>query len=257
MISAATRQPGGFTTNELALIDALTPYMARLTDIQALHYLSTTLLETYVGTDAGRRIMIGNIRRGSVETIRAVIWLCDLRDFTRLSDTLPSGDLVALLNDYFDCVGPPVRERGGEILKFIGDAMLAIFRFDDEGSRSAACRNALDAANEALGLVDDLNARRAETGADPIGVGIALHLGDVLYGNIGAADRLDFTVIGPAVNLAARIEGLCRPLGERVLMSDAFAKASGGAHRSLGSHELKGVETAQTVFAPAETGDAG
>jgi len=150
-----------------------------------------------------------------------------------------------------------VRERGGEILKFIGDAMLAIFRFDDEASRSTACRNALDAANEALRLVDDLNTRRAEANAAPIGVGIALHLGDVLYGNIGAADRLDFTVIGPAVNLAARIEGLCRPLGERVLMSDAFATASGGEHRSLGSHDLKGVDTAQTVFAPAENGGAG
>ena len=257
MISTATRQPGGFTTAELALIDALTPYMARLTDIQALNYLATTLLDTYVGTDAGRRIMVGNIRRGSAETIRAVIWLCDMRDFTRLSDTLPGDELVALLNDYFDCVGPPVRERGGEILKFIGDAMLAIFRFDDEASRSTACRNALDAAKEALRLVDDLNTRRAEANAAPIGVGIALHLGDVLYGNIGAADRLDFTVIGPAVNLAARIEGLCRPLGERVLMSDAFATASGGEHRSLGSHDLKGVDTAQTVFAPAENGGAG
>jgi adenylate cyclase len=254
MISTATRQPGGFTTAELALIDALTPYMARLTDIQALHYLSTTLLETYVGTDAGRRIMVGNIRRGSTETIRAVIWLCDMRDFTRLSDTLPGEELIALLNDYFDCVGPPVRDRGGEILKFIGDAMLAIFRFDDDASRTDACGNALAAAGEAVELVDALNARRKEASQVPIDVGIALHLGDVLYGNIGAADRLDFTVIGPAVNLAARIEGLCRPLKERVLMSEAFAKASGGGHRSLGSHDLKGVETAQSVFAPAKTG---
>jgi adenylate cyclase len=250
MISTATRQPGGFSVPELALIDALTPHMARLTDIQSLHYLATTLLETYVGKDAGHRIMVGNIRRGSVETIRAVIWLCDMRDFTRLSDTLPSNDLIALLNDYFDCVGPPVRARGGEILKFIGDAMLAIFRFDDEAERTAACENALDAAREAVSLVDTLNARRGEAGAAAIDVGIALHLGDVMYGNIGAADRLDFTVIGPAVNLAARIEGLCRPLGERVLMSEAFAKASGGTHISLGAHALKGVETAQAVYAP-------
>jgi len=253
MISTATRQPGGFTTAELALIDALTPHMARLTDIQALHYLSTTLLETYVGKDAGRRIMVGNIRRGSVETIRAVIWLCDMRDFTTLSDTLPGERLISLLNDYFDCVGPPVRERGGEILKFIGDAMLAIFRFDGEAGRTEACRHALEAAREAIGHVDALNARRGEAGEKPIGVGIALHLGDVMYGNIGAADRLDFTVIGPAVNLAARIEGLCRPLGERVLMSEAFAQASGGVHKSLGSHALKGVEREQAVYAPADT----
>jgi adenylate cyclase len=250
MISTATRQPGGFTTAELALIDALTPYMARLTDIQALRYLSTTLLETYVGTDAGHRIMVGNIRRGSVETIRAVIWLCDMRDFTRLSDTLPGEKLVALLNDYFDCVGPPVRERGGEILKFIGDAMLAIFRFDDDAARTAACENALAAARDAVARIDELNASRKDAAEKRIDVGIALHLGDVMYGNIGAADRLDFTVIGPAVNLAARIEDLCRPLGERVLMSEAFAKASGGAHKALGAHELKGLEMAQMVYAP-------
>lgn len=255
MISTATRQPGGFTTPELRLIDALVPHMARLTDIQALNYLATTLLETYVGKDAGHRIMVGNIHRGSVETIRAVIWLCDMRDFTSLSDTLPSAALVTLLNDYFDCVGPPVRERGGEILKFIGDAMLAIFRFDDDAARASACDGALEAAREAVTLVDALNERREEKDATPIDVGIALHLGDVMYGNIGAADRLDFTVIGPAVNLAARIEGLCRPLRQRVLMSDAFASASSGGHTALGAHPLKGVETAQTVYAPAARGN--
>jgi len=254
MISTATRQPGGFSTAELALIDALVPHMARLTDIQALSYLSTTLLDTYVGTDAGHRIMAGNIRRGSVETIRAVIWLCDLRDFTVLSDRLPSGKLMALLNDYFDCVGAPVRDREGEILKFIGDAMLAIFRFDDEAGRAAACAGAVDAAREAVGLVDALNARRREAGEVPIDIGIALHLGDVMYGNIGAADRLDFTVIGPAVNLAARIEGLCRTLGRRVLLSEAFAAASAAAHEPLGAHALKGVERPQTIFALGAAG---
>jgi len=238
MISTATRQPGGFTTAELRLIDALVPHMARLTDIQALNYLATTLLDTYVGKDAGERIMVGNIRRGSVETIRAVIWLCDMRDFTRLSDTLPSDKLVALLNDYFDCVGPPVRARGGEILKFIGDAMLAIFRFEEDTARAAACTSALDAANEAVALIDELNARRMDAHEVPIDIGIALHLGDVMYGNIGAADRLDFTVIGPAVNLAARIEGLCRPLGRRVLMSEAFATVSNATHEPLGAHTL-------------------
>jgi adenylate cyclase len=251
MISTATRQPGGFTTAELALIDALTPYMARLTDIQALNYLATTLLDTYVGTDAGRRIMVGNIRRGSAETIRAVIWLCDMRDFTRLSDTLPGDELVALLNDYFDCVGPPVRERGGEILKFIGDAMLAIFRFDDDAARSAACQNALDAAEEAMGLIDALNERRAETNAAPIGVGIALHLGDVLYGNIGASDRLDFTVVGPAVNEASRIQALCRPLERNVLISASFHEIACSCHgelMSLGFHALRGVREPQELF---------
>jgi adenylate cyclase len=256
LISTATRQPGGFTTAELALLDALVPHMARLTDIQALNYLATTLLDTYVGKDAGGRIMTGNIRRGSLETIRAVIWLCDLRDFTGLSDTLPGDKLVALLNDYFDCVGAPVRERGGEILKFIGDAMLAIFRFDDETERQKACTEALAAAREAVTLVDALNEKRTGAGEVPVDVGIALHVGDVMYGNIGAADRLDFTVIGPAVNLAARIEGLCRPLGQRVLMSHAFATASETTHEPLGAHALKGVEAPQTVFAPLASNNA-
>jgi len=250
MISAATRQPGGFTTAELTLMDTLVPHMARLTDIQALNFLATTLLDTYVGKDAGGRIMTGNIRRGSVETIRAVIWLCDLREFTRLSDTLPSDRLVALLNDYFDCVGTPVREHGGEILKFIGDAMLAIFRFEDEAERPAACAKASIAAQEAIDLVNALNATRQGAGEETIDIGIALHLGDVMYGNIGAADRLDFTVIGPAVNLAARIEGLCRPLKRRVLMSEDFAKGSGVEHETLGEHALKGVAAPVTVFAP-------
>ncbi|MCZ6863146.1 MAG: adenylate/guanylate cyclase domain-containing protein, partial [Alphaproteobacteria bacterium] len=248
---------GGFTTAELSLVDALLPYMARLTDIQALDFLATTLLDTYVGKDAGHEIMVGNIQRGDTHTIRAVIWLCDLRDFTTLSDTMPGAELIALLNDYFDCVGKPVRARGGEILKFIGDAMLAIFRIANEDELADACKNALEAADEAQGLLGEMNEARRKAGEHPIAFGIGLHVGDVMYGNIGAADRLDFTVIGPAVNLAARIEGLCRELGQTVILSEEFAQASGSDFESLGKHKLKGLAESRQVFAPrAAAGEA-
>lgn len=250
MISIATKRPGGFTAAELALVDGLLFYMSSLTDIQALDYLASTLLDTYVGKDAGHEIMAGRIRRGNVESVRAVIWLCDLRDFTRLSDTIPGPELIALLNDYFDCVGKPVRARGGEILKFIGDAMLAIFRIGPDGDAREACALALAAADEAFANLDNLNQRREEHGAEPIRFGIALHIGEVQYGNIGAADRLDFTVIGPAVNLAARIEGLCPQIGQPVIVSAAFAEASGAALDPLGEHRFKGVPMPQAVFAP-------
>ena len=253
MVSIGTKRPGGFTTAELSLVDALLPYMARLTDIQALDFLATTLLDTYVGKDAGHEIMVGNIQRGDTHTIRAVIWLCDLRDFTTLSDTMPGAELIALLNDYFDCVGKPVRARGGEILKFIGDAMLAIFRIANEDELASACENALAAADEAQGLLGEMNEARLKASEHPIAFGIGLHVGDVMYGNIGVADRLDFTVIGPAVNLAARIEGLCRELGQTIILSEEFAQASGSEFESLGKHKLKGLVESRRVFAPRAT----
>ena len=249
-VTFITERKGGFTTAELQLVGELLPYMARLAEVQSVTYLAATLLDTYVGKDAGRQVMVGNIRRGSVETIRAVVWLCDLRDFTTLSEQMPGEALIGLLNDYFDCVGRPVRERGGEILKFIGDAMLAIFRIENDDALSGACESALDAAEQAQSLLGEMNQARRKTGEPPIAVGIGLHVGDVMYGNIGAADRLDFTVIGPAVNLAARIESLCRELGQDVILSKDFVRASGAEFESLGKHKLKGLSESREVFTP-------
>jgi adenylate cyclase len=247
-VSMTTDRPGGFTNDELRLIDGLVPYMARLTEIQSNRYLARTLLDTYVGPDAGEAILTGNIRRGSAETIHAVIWMCDLRDFTRFSETLPRDELIGLLNAYFQCVGTPIRERGGEILKFIGDAMLAIFRVASPEAAAEDCRKAAEAVSDARLQLEELNTRRVAAGNPALRCGIALHIGDVSYGNIGTADRLDFTVIGPAVNLAARLTSLCGEIGETAVLSAAVARASQLHVESLGRHTLKGIAGAQEVF---------
>jgi len=250
-ITFATDRPGGFTTAELCLISDLLPHMARLTEIQAVRYLAATLISTYVGRDAGHKIMTGRIRRGDVEAIDAVIWLCDLRDFTTLSNDLPGTELIALLNEYFDCVGPPVREHGGEILKFIGDAMLAIFQIEAPANAAEACGHALAAADAALVNLATLQASRFESGKAAVRFGIALHVGEVLYGNVGTGDRLDFTVVGPAVNMAARLESLCRELGEPVVISADFAGHCDRPLDSLGRHALKGIDGTIEAFRPA------
>ncbi len=252
-ITMATHRPGGFSTDELRLVDALLPYMARLTEIQSVRYMAATLLDTYVGHDAGEQILTGAIRRGSAETLHAVVWFCDLRGFTRLSNELPREELIGLLNDYFDCVGPPLRNIGGQILKFIGDAVLAVVPLDEASREGAvrACDAALVAAREALANLDTLNAARAADGKPSIAFGIGLHVGGVMYGNIGTGDRLDFTVIGPAVNMAARLAALCRELDEPVIVSEYFSAASTAPLDALGAHALKGVGAAEQVFRPA------
>ncbi len=260
-ITFTTRAPGGFTIAQLALVDSLLFYLARLTEVQAVNYLATVLLDTYVGRQSGARILKGRIRRGMGETIRAVILMTDLRGFTALTDRLPGDEVLALLNDYFDCLGKPVQERDGEILKFIGDALLAIFPVAPNGDAhagdaqagdaAAACRAALDAVRDAREAARELNEARAAAGQPPIDFGAALHIGDVMYGNIGTSGRLDFTVIGPAVNLAARIESLTKELGTPVLLSADFVAAAQAPAESLGRHPVKGVAEPVEVFRPA------
>ena len=209
------------------------------------------LLGTYLGEDAGRRVHAGSIIRGSVDNLRAVIWYADIRGFTPLSDTAPGPVVVELLNDIFEILTASLRERGGHVLKFIGDAMLAIFPFEEAG-RAETCRRALDSALEAIGKIEALSAARVAAGGPVAPVDLALHLGHVLYGNVGAIDRLDFTVIGPAINEAARIEALCQPLGRAVLVSAEFVEAMKGADsrlKSLGSHALRGVKERKEIFA--------
>ena len=175
------------------------------------HVIASGLLQTYLGEDAGRRVHAGSVMRGSVDKLHAVLWYADIRGFTRISDSAPGPVVVELLNDVFEILTASLRERGGQVLKFIGDGMLATFPFE-EADRAKTCRRALDAAIEAMRNIDALNAARAARGAPVAAVDLALHLGDVLYGNVGATDRLDFTVIGPAINEVARIEALCEPL---------------------------------------------
>lgn len=251
-VSFATKQTDGFTLAELTLVDRLLPYMARVTDVQALSYMATTLLDTYVGPRSGERILNGSIRRGTGSTIHAVIWLSDLRKFTALSSSLPRDEMIDLLNDYFDCLGAAVEEAGGEILKFIGDSMLAIQPLPSPDAERVECEKALSAALAARSKLAALNDKRGSEGKQKFDFGLALHVGDVLYGNIGTHNRLDFTVIGAAVNEAARIEGLCSGLQQPILTSARFADAVPGKLISLGHHTLKGVPEPLEVFRPGE-----
>jgi len=247
-LSFATRRPGGFNDDEFALFAAMIPAVAFNLEVQALRRTARTLLDTYVGRQSGGRVLDGQIQRGSGETIRAVIWLCDLRGFTSLSERLSRDDLIDLLNSYFGPMCDAVARQGGEILKFIGDAMLAIFRIDADPKRT--CAAALSAAAQAQDALAGENARREGEGLPRIDYGLALHVGDVMYGNIGSDTRLDFTVIGPAVNLTARIESMCRQLGRQLLLSADFVEAGSIAAQSLGAYSLKGVGADQEIFAP-------
>ena len=234
----ASDRPGGFASEDLVLIEDLLPLFGALLEIHFNRYVALTLLDTYVGHRAGERILEGQITRGSGATVSAAIWYCDLRGFTALSERLGRDALLGCLNDYFDAMAGAVEANDGEILKFIGDAMLAIFPLEGE----EACRRALRAALGARATMAEQNARRRERGEETLGFGIALHTGEVMYGNIGSAKRLDFTIIGPAVNLVSRLERLCRTLGRDLLISDRFAdECTGWRLASLGYHELPGI----------------
>jgi adenylate cyclase len=254
-LSLATRRPSRFTPDELALFEAMIPALAFNLEVQTLRRTARTLLDTYVGRQSGGRVLEGQIQRGSGETINAVIWLCDLRGFTDLSERLPRDTLIDLLNSYFGAMCDAVASEGGEVLKFIGDAMLAIFPIG--GDRGVTCRAALTAAVRAQAALVEENARRDRANLLRIDYGLALHVGDVIYGNIGSDTRLDFTVIGPAVNLTARIESLCRQLRRQLLLSSNFVEASGISATSLGRFALKGVGSEQEISVPASPDQLG
>ena len=244
--SWATRQPGGFTDADIAVIDSVVGPLARVAEIRALHRVASNLLSTYVGTNAGARVLAGQIRRGHTDAIRAAIWLSDMRGFTKLADRLPPQALVDLLNLYFDCQVPPILDRGGEVLKFMGDGLLAIFPIGEDTNYADVCDAALMAAHDARANV----AKLQSTTNEGIGVrfGLALHVGDVLYGNIGSGNRLDFTCIGPAVNLAARLEKLAGQLERTILASEEFTRYCGHGLEPIGRFAVAGFAEEQTAF---------
>jgi len=248
--SFATDRPRGFRDDDLALLRAVLPALSLAMMTHAGHTIAASLLAAYLGEDAGRRVHSGAIERGSVESIRAVLWYADMRGFTAIADTTPGHAVIELLNEVFETLTASLRERGGQVLKFMGDGMLAIFPALAK-TELQICRDAIDAAREAMRRLDWVNRRRAEASKPNAEVDLALHIGEVLYGNVGAADRLDFTVIGPAVNEAARIETLCEPLGRKVLVSAEFALAAGTCTglRPLGRHRLRGVREPRAVHA--------
>jgi adenylate cyclase len=248
LVTCTTRQPGGFTDAQIAGIEAILTPLARVAEIRALRRTASTLLDTYVGHDAGERILAGHIRRGDIEDIHAAIWLSDMRGFTALADRQPPRVLIDLLNRYFDCQVPVILDHGAEVLKFMGDGLLAIFTI--AGDEAEVCKRALAAARQAQTNIAELS-RSVMPG---LRFGLALHIGDVLYGNIGSGNRLDFTCIGPAVNFAQRIEKLAGELGRGILASGEFARHSPKDFTALGEFTLPGFSAPQEVFGLEDEG---
>lgn len=250
LITFATDRPGGFDDAHIAALKKVLPVLALVSEIRVKNRLARTLLETYVGAHAGELILAGATRRGTGTTVRAAIMICDLRDFTKISDNWPRDDVIDLLNDYFDAMSDPITRHGGEILKFIGDGLLAIFPL----SQPNACANLLRAVTEARQAMAALNQRNNSTGRAPLNYGIGVHVGDVMYGNIGSTSRLDFTVIGPAVNMASRLEALTKQIGKPVLLSRDFAELVTPEFEleRVGQHTVRGFSEPIELFAFAE-----
>jgi len=254
--SWSTRQPGGFMPAQFAALESVMLPLTRVAEIRALRRTAGNLLNTYVGRQSGERVLAGRIRRGYVEDIRATIWLSDMRGFTALSERLPPQALVDLLNRYFDCQVPAILDHGGEVLKFMGDGLLAIFPLASGDEVSAVCRRALACARQAQARVDALDTP-AGIAANAIRFGLALHVGQVLYGNIGGGDRLDFTCIGPAVNLAARLEKVAATLGRAIVASREFAGHLPQEFAPLGEFSVAGFAAPQMVFGLPEPSTEG
>ena len=240
-ISLATDATGGFSDAQLSAFEALLPALAIRLELASTRFSSETLLELYLGRNAASRVLAGDFRRGTGQVIHAAIWLCDLRGFTSLADRLPLQQVVPVLDAYFEAMAAPVQRAGGEILKFIGDSILAVF--PTEGDAASACRRAAATAAESL----DAFAAVPSAAEHGLAAGVAVNLGDVMYGNIGAPDRLDFTVIGPAVNETARMESLCKELKTPLLLSEPVASHLDDTV-PLGSHALRGVSAAKPLF---------
>ena len=241
----ATRAPGGFTAAQFSALESVIHPLARVAEIRALRRTAGNLIDTYVGHQTGERILAGKIRRGYVEAIRAAVWLSDMRGFTALSERSPPQAVIERLNVYFGCQVPAILEHGGEVLKFMGDGLLAIFPIDGgQAARSVCCR-ALDCAQT---FRTRIAALPRQDDADAIRFAVALHVGEVMYGNIGGGNRLDFTCIGPAVNLAARLEKVAAKLGEAIVASAEFAGHCPEQFRPLGEHAVAGFVAPQPVF---------
>ncbi|HKY41257.1 MAG TPA: adenylate/guanylate cyclase domain-containing protein [Polyangiaceae bacterium] len=252
LLTFATRDERGFTQAQVDRIRELRDALGLVFDLRTQASLTQTLAHTYLGKGVSQRVLSGQIHRGDGVTIPAALWFSDLRGFTVLADRIPRDELIDLLNDAFESQVTSVEEHDGEVLKFIGDGLLAIFPVNDATSPELTCQHALAAARACESRLAVVNDARAARSAPTIEYGLALHFGDVMYGNIGAPGRLDFTVIGPAVNLAARLEGVAAQLGRPLVLSATFASLSGAAVTSAGVHSLKGVTEPCEVFVPRE-----
>jgi adenylate cyclase len=249
--------PKGFSEHHIEAIRQLQPFVGLVSKLSKHDYTARNVLSAYLGKDAGRRVLEGQIRLGDVERIPAVIWLSDLRDSTAKAERMPVETFLQAVNAYFGCTAGAVLEHGGEVLRFIGDAVLAVFPVAANESPTKAAHQALAASREAGQRLAALNERRAEQGEEQLAFGLGLHLGEVLYGNIGVPNRIEFSVIGPAANEVSRLESLTKEVGEPVLASRAFKQALHLPWRNLGVHRLKGVGDGMEVFAPPVYEDEG
>ena len=254
VISMTSFQKGGFSTADLGSIYEAMPVLGRLFEVHAQRRISVSLLETYLGPRTGRRVLDGQIKLGDGQLIHAVIWFCDLRNSTKLAESMDTASYLAHLNRFLNAMAGAIVDHGGEILSYIGDAVLAIFPYSVEGTPAAggffvpeACARAVEAARDVAQRMAAVNSAHADM--PPIQYGIGLHLGDVTYGNIGIPQRLQFTVIGPAANEASRIESMTKDLNEPVLTSRRFADGYGRELVSRGEHALKGVAGVHELFA--------
>jgi adenylate cyclase len=239
----------GFSEADVAALRRLVPALGLAIKSAALAKVAATLVEAYLGRDAGRRVLEGRIQRGVADRIEAALWFSDLRSFTTITDTASPGEIIPLLNDYAEAVITAIHEAGGDVLKLIGDGILALFRADDP---SEACRRALQAEEILRTRVKELNEKRRAEERPVTSVYIGLHIGEVFYGNIGSVDRLDFTVVGPAVNETSRIASMCRSVDRPVLISSTFADCLTDTERtrlvSVGRFALRGVGQAKELF---------
>lgn len=255
IVTYGSDHPDGFQPHHLQLLDAICPALAAIGQIYSNRRSIEGLLNTYVGAEPTRRILNGEVVQGVGHTVRAVVWWCDLRNFTALSENLARDEMLGILNTYFSAAVDSVTETGGEVLKFMGDAILAIFRCET-GDADAASR-ALAASRSLVAKLAKANGSRAGANYPEMRCGIAMHLGPVMYGNVGSPERLDFTVIGPAVNLVSRLAQLCKPLGEQIVLSAEVATAAANEMRPLGRHSFKGIAGECEAFAPADAVLAG
>ncbi len=249
ILSLVTDDPRGLRIEHLGLVHEIMPVLSRLVEVHALRRNATALLGTYLGSHTGGRVLAGLVRRGDGERLHAVIWFSDLRGSTALSASLSRERYLDTLNQFFDCTAGAVLDHDGEVLKFIGDATLAIFPIgaDDPDGRRAAC-TAIAAARDARTRLGEVNAARVGNDETPIEFGIGLHRGELTYGNIGTAKRLDFTVIGQAANIAARIEDQCKTTGHWILLSDDVARGCSADVTTAGRHALRGVSGQRELF---------
>lgn len=262
-MTIATDRPGGFSAAELERVYDALPALGKVVELHAMRRTARTLLETYIGRHTGERVLKGLVKRGDGEEIYSVIWFCDLRDSVALADSLKRTDFVGTLNDFFDCTAGSVLSHGGEVLRFIGDAVLAIFPMDAAAAaplahadqcaeHKRACRAAVAAARDGMERLESLNRERGKNRAPLLRAGIAMHLGEVMYGNIGVPERLEFSVIGAAANEAARLQSLCKELDRPVLASREFARVMPGIWTPLGRHALRGLDKPREIFGLVE-----